>query len=531
MKTTKKLLIFMVLLVSLLSISAVSAADVNDTAVDVVGDDITDIPTIPDDTADTPESPVENDTTDIPVENPTEGDNGTEIPIENSTEGDNGTDIPIENSTEGDNETTITSPIDAEDLEMFYKNGTRYEVTITDSNGNPLANQTVTITINGVDYTRITNENGIASLAINLNPGIYTVTATFNGTSINSTITVLSTLTSDNVIKYYKNGTQYYVTVVDGQGNPIANQKVYLNINGVIYERITNENGTARLNINLNPGNYIITVTGPNGEMKSNNITVLSTLSSNNVIKYFQNGTQYYVTVVDGQGNPIANQKVYLNINGVIYERITNENGTARLNINLNPGNYIITVTGPNGEMKSNNITVLSKLVSEDLTKEYNKSATYNVTVLDDNGNPVANETVTLNVNGVIYERVTDENGVARLNINLNPGNYIITATCGNSITSNKITVNKLPTSVKVTSTTINKNGRLEVTVTSNGKPIAGQRVYFVYNDIAYYSISDENGVASIGIGLPEGKYTFMVGIIDNMFYANALVYTTVTVQ
>ena len=433
MKTTKKLLIFMVLLVSLLSISAVSAADVNDTAVDVVGDDITDIPTIPDDTADTPESPVENDTTDIPVENPTEGDNGT--------------DIPIENSTEGDNETNITSPIVAEDLEMFYKNGTRYEVTIIDSNGNPLANQTVTITINGIDYTRITNENGIASLAINLNPGIYTVTATFNGTSINSTITVLSTLTSDNVIKYYKNG------------------------------------------------------------------------------------TQYYVTVVDGQGNPIANQKVYLNINGVIYERITNENGTAKLNINLNPGNYIITVTGPNGEMKSNNITVLSKLVSEDLTKEFNKSATYNVTVLDDNGNPVANQTVSLNVNGVIYERVTDENGVARLNINLLPGNYIITATCGSSVTSNKITVNKMPTSVKVTSTTINKNGRLEVTVTSNGKPIAGQRVYFVYNDIAYYSISDENGVASIGIGLPEGKYTFMVGIIDNMFYTNALVYTTVTVQ
>ena len=433
MKTTKKLLIFMVLLVSLLSISAVSAADVNDTAVDVVGDDITDIPTIPDDTADTPESPVENDTADIPVENPTEGDNGT--------------DIPIENPTEGDNETNITSPIVAEDLEMFYKNGTRYEVTIIDSNGNPLANQTVTITINGIDYTRITNENGIASLAINLNPGIYTVTATFNGTSINSTITVLSTLTSDNVIKYYKNG------------------------------------------------------------------------------------TQYYVTVVDGQGNPIANQKVYLNINGVIYERITNENGTAKLNINLNPGNYIITVTGPNGEMKSNNITVLSKLVSEDLTKEFNKSATYNVTVLDDNGNPVANQTVSLNVNGVIYERVTDENGVARLNINLLPGNYIITATCGSSVTSNKITVNKMPTSVKVTSTTINKNGRLEVTVTSNGKPIAGQRVYFVYNDIAYYSISDENGVASIGIGLPEGKYTFMVGILDNMFYANALVYTTVTVQ
>ena len=352
MKTTNKLLIVMVLLVSLLSISAVSATDVNDTSIDEVDDStVIDTPTTPDDSTDTPE---------IPVDDSKDENNTSETPAGNSTTEDNETNIP----TEGDNETTEgDNSLVAEDIEMFYKNGTRYEVVLTDGNGNPLANQTIIITIDGVDYEKVTDENGIASLAINLRAGTYTITSTFNGTSINSTITILNTLEADNIIKYFKNGTHYYVLVVDGQGNPIANQ------------------------------------------------------------------------------------------------------------------------------------------------------------------------TVTMNIDGVFYTKVTDENGIAKLSINLRPGEYIITVSCNGAVTSSTITVNKLPASVKVTNTTVNKNGKLEVTVTSDGKPIVGQRVYFVYNDIAYYSISNENGVASIGIGLPEGKYTFMVGILDNMYYTNALVYTTVTVQ
>ena len=436
MKTTNKLLIVMVLLVSLLSISAVSATDVNDTSIDEVDDStVIDTPTTPDDSTDTPE---------IPVDDSKDENNTSETPAGNSTTEDNETNIP----TEGDNETTEgDNSLVAEDIEMFYKNGTRYEVVLTDGNGNPLANQTIIITIDGVDYEKVTDENGIASLAINLRAGTYTITSTFNGTSINSTITILNTLEADNIIKYFKNGTHYYVLVVDGQGNPIANQTVTMNIDGVLYTKVTDENGIAKLSINLRPGEYIITTNGPNGAVISNKITVLPTLYGENVVKYFKNGTHYYVLVVDGQGNPIANQ------------------------------------------------------------------------------------TVTMNIDGVLYTKVTDENGIAKLSINLRPGEYIITVSCNGAVTSSTITVNKLPASVKVTNTTVNKNGKLEVTVTSDGKPIVGQRVYFVYNDIAYYSISNENGVASIGIGLPEGKYTFMVGILDNMYYTNALVYTTVTVQ
>ena len=57
----------------------------------------------------------------------------------------------------------------------------------------------------------------------------------------------------------YKDGSKVAASLVDGQGNPLANVDIAFNINGVFYNRTTDENGIARLNINLMPGEYIIT--------------------------------------------------------------------------------------------------------------------------------------------------------------------------------------------------------------------------------------------------------------------------------
>ncbi|WP_029143177.1 hypothetical protein, partial [Methanobrevibacter smithii] len=45
----------------------------------------------------------------------------------------------------------------------------------------------------------------------------------------------------------------------------------------------------------------------------------------------------------DGQGKPLANQNITFNVNGVFYNRTTDENGMANLLIRLNQGKYIIT--------------------------------------------------------------------------------------------------------------------------------------------------------------------------------------------
>ena len=57
----------------------------------------------------------------------------------------------------------------------------------------------------------------------------------------------------------YLDGSAFHARVVDGQGNPLANQIVTFNVNGVFYNRITDDDGIASLNINLIKGEYIIT--------------------------------------------------------------------------------------------------------------------------------------------------------------------------------------------------------------------------------------------------------------------------------
>uniref|UniRef100_UPI0034578E5F SpaA isopeptide-forming pilin-related protein n=1 Tax=uncultured Methanobrevibacter sp. TaxID=253161 RepID=UPI0034578E5F len=192
--------------------------------------------------------------------------------------------------------------------------------------------------INGRNYTRVSDENGTALIAINLGPGNYTIKTLFNGTTVENTITVLPTLIADNLVKYYKNASQFFISLIDGESNPISGVNITMNINGVFYNRTTNEKGTAKLNINLPPGEYILTAIDPlTGLQMSYNIT--------------------NVTVLDGQGNPLANAAVKFNINGVFYTKHTDSKGIAKLNINLMSGKYIIT-SEYDGLKISNTITI-----------------------------------------------------------------------------------------------------------------------------------------------------------------------------
>ena len=329
--------------------------------------------------------------------------------------------------------------IDINDFEMYYKNGTKLTGKLLDNNSNPLINQTVSITINGILYNRTTDGNGTFKMNINLDPNVYNFTVAYNGSDIynsafkNAKVTVLSVIESYDLVKYYKNESQYYATFLDKQGNPVANNTtVTFNINGVFYTRYTNENGTAKLNINLIPANYIITSIHPNGEKKGRNITVLSTILSKDLVKYYKNESQYYATFLDKQGNPVANNTtVTFNINGVFYTRYTNENGTAKLNINLIPANYIITSIHPDGLQRGNNIFVNKTLITYDISQPCNKTgtATFNAEVLDGQGRPLSNASVTFLIAGKVLTKITDEKGIAFINIKAYPGVYTITTT------------------------------------------------------------------------------------------------------
>ena len=334
--------------------------------------------------------------------------------------------------------------IDAPDVEKYFGGPERFYVNVTDGAFNPIANATVNITINDVTYKRVTDENGSASIGLGLNSRTYEVYVQCNETVVVSRVFILPTVDGDDVTKMFRNGTQYYATFYDSEGKTLGNHtEVEFNINGVFYKRYTNENGTARMNINLNPGEYIITAKNPvTGEQYTNLIEVLPTIVENDdLVKYYRNDSQYVVTILDDEGNPVkAGVNVTFNINGVFYTRQTNESGQAKLSINLEPGEYVITAQY-NGLMASNNITVLSVIETENLNMKYQDGSYFNATILDGQGKPLANANVTFNINGVFYNKVTDENGVARLKINLMAGEYIITTTYNGLNAANKITI------------------------------------------------------------------------------------------
>ena len=176
--------------------------------------------------------------------------------------------------------------------------------------------------------------------------------------------------------------------------------------------------------------------------MSSNTITVIPKIVENSdLVKYFRNDSQYVVRIIDDEGNPVgANETVTFNINGVMYERKTNESGYAKLNINLNPGDYIITAMY-GGCNVANNITVLPVLTADDISMTYKDGTQFKAKLVDGQGNPVADEKIQFNINGVFYYRATDSSGIASLNINLMAGKYIITSMYGYAAISNTITI------------------------------------------------------------------------------------------
>ena len=86
-------------------------------------------------------------------------------------------------------------------------------------------------------------------------------------------IHVLPVLFTRDLVMNYKDGSQFIAHLLDGQGNPYPGQNINFNVNGVFYDRTTDANGDAKLNINLQSGQYIIT-SSYNGESNSNTIVI-----------------------------------------------------------------------------------------------------------------------------------------------------------------------------------------------------------------------------------------------------------------
>ena len=334
-----------------------------------------------------------------------------------------------------------------DDVVMIYHDGTRLVAKLTDYQGRPIVNDIIYFTINGKTYAKTTDDNGAASIGLNLDSKVYTATVSYNESEVyskiskNVTVTINPTVISEDLVKMYQNDTRFYVKFTDSTGKALTKTTVKFNIHGVFYTKKTDKDGVADLGIMLIPGEYILTAYNPvTGEEKGFNITVKSLIVQSDLTKYYLNASKFQATIYDKNGSLAVGKNVTFNINGVFYTKTTDSNGVVSLAINLRPGEYIIT-TMYEGLAVGNNIVVLPTLVTRDLNMTYGDGSNFTAQTLDGQGKPLANQNVTFNINGVFYNKITDDNGVASLTMRLMSGKYIITSYWNDFQTGNTIII------------------------------------------------------------------------------------------
>lgn len=175
---------------------------------------------------------------------------------------------------------TIKSTIKCSDYSKYYKNTGKYSATFYDKKGKLLKNTAIKFKLNGKTSTVKTNAKGVATLAIDLKPGKYSITVTNPETteSLTKTVTINSLIVTNDLTVNETQKAKFNVKILNSYGKVSPNKKVTLKVNGKTYTKTTNKNGIATLELSLSNGKYTITT-------QYSDLTVKNKITVNKIIK------------------------------------------------------------------------------------------------------------------------------------------------------------------------------------------------------------------------------------------------------
>ncbi|MFA3760588.1 Ig-like domain-containing protein [Yersinia sp. 2466 StPb PI] len=437
----------------------------------------------------------------------------------------------------------------------------RVRARVTDAQGNPLLNQTVTFTAsNGATLVNqamtVTDSDGYLSMALTSTlAGTVTVTATLIGGSGNSkTVAVafiadvssarLETLTEITASNsgIVANGSQTHsvqARVTDAQGNPLVNQTVTFSAgNGatLVSQTVTVTDSDGYLSMaltSLRAGAIPVTATliGGSGNSKTVAVAFIADTSSAHIATLTEitaansgivaDGSQTHsvrAQVTDAQGNPLANQTVTFaassgatlvnqtvtvtDSDGYIPMALTSiRAGAITVTASLSGSNSKTVAVAFIADTSSARITTLTEITAANNGIVADGSQTHRVQarVTDAQGNPLINQTVTFSAgNGATLVSqtvtVTDSDGYIPMALtSIRAGAITVTARLSgsNDKTVDVIFIADVTTAqiATLTEITASNNGivadgsqvhsvRAQVT-DANGNPLANQTVTF----------------------------------------------------
>lgn len=338
-----------------------------------------------------------------------------------------------------------------------------------------------------------------------------------------------------------KSDGKFTVTLVDNVSNlKLKGQIITFTVNGKSFNRTTDTNGMASLNINFKPGKYPITYCfagndyfdSSSGKATINVVKMNTKITASNMVMVYSNKTKYLLRLLDAKNNPLAGKTVSVKINGVIYKLTTNANGYAARTINLPVGAYnvLIQYAGDsyyNGASKSTKITVnkiTTKISAADFRQNYGDNHYYTVRLYSNLANKLANSKISFIINGKTYVKTTNNNGRTSLKINLKPNNYTIKIKfSGNAnyaaktVTKNIVVYNnKTKLALAKANNTFLKGESFGVYLKDkNNKPIADKKVKITIDGKTYTRTTNAKGLVNLALGVNQGSYNVVVKHIN----------------
>ena len=403
--------------------------------------------------------------------------------------------------------------------------------------------------------------NTYAELDISdLSVGTYNITATYNGDSN------YRPSTKSIIYENYEIGIVVSEPVIYGEELVVnitvpsdLTGNVYIDLDGEFWSTNQINDTTYQANIRgLYPGKHIV-----NGVVRddpkytnkvSDNVSFVVKMIANANFDIVNGENEVTVTLKNLDGTPIANAQVLAIINGEERNITTDENGefiiehngniTAQFEYVDENGVTVKSSTKVISEIEVVEVPVIpvrnaTKIIYEDMTttavapEDGRIGEYFHIQLVDANGKALAGKKVQIGFNGNVYNRTTDSNGKARLQINLkNAGTYTFAiAFLGDdeyngSFEVSKITVKKqtpkFTTSSKTYKATAKTKALTATFKTVKGTPISGKLVKFTVNGKTYSAKTDENGVATVNVSLnKKGTYSFTAKFAgDNRFAA-----------
>ena len=284
-------------------------------------------------------------------------------------------------------------------------------------------------------------------------------------------------------------------------------------------------------------------------EMADSSTTVLDdillSLNTNVTVKIWKNDDNNHIE---------AGETINITIDDVDYSGVTDITGAVYINLDqLGPGKHYMKVKyeGFNGlkpstwngiiQIGDDVITDKKATVIEyedmtttaiDSTNEPGTGEYFKITLKDGDGKLLANKEIKFGFNGKIYNKTTDDKGIAELQINLQRADIYTFAVCflgdddfNSSFAVAKITVKKQTPSLTVPAKSYGANAKTKtISATfksASGKVIAGKKITFTVNGKTYTANTNDKGVASVNVSLnKKGTYSFTAKFAGDNTYA-----------